>query len=139
VGRHRNQNLPAQRQVVAAEFFQGPLPRPSDLGQYEQAIPGAGERILRQFEEQSSHRRALEAKVVDSNVASERRGIYAATWVTSLFVVGGFVLIGLGQPAPGIGALAWAGVQVSLSFFANIFGRRRELAKKRAQEESTRQ
>jgi len=130
VGRHRDSQVPVQRQVVAAEFFQGPLPRPADLAQYEQALPGAAERILRQFEEQSSHRRALEAKVVDSNVASERRGIYAATWVTSLFVVGGFALIGVGESVPGIGALVWAAAQVSLSFLANILGRRRELRRK---------
>lgn len=135
MSRHRNKQLPVQRQIVSAEYFQGPLPRPADLVQYNAAVPGAADRILHQFEEQSAHRRALETKVVESNVASERRGIYAATWVTTLFVVGGFVLIGVGQSVPGIGALAWGAAQVSGSFMVNILGRRRELRRKQEVEQ----
>jgi uncharacterized membrane protein len=133
--RGRNKQVAVQRQVFAAEFYQGPLPRPSDLVQYNQAVPDGAERILRQFEQQSAHRRSIEAKVVDSNIASERRGVMAATWVTSLFVVGGFVLIAMGQSVAGIGALAWSAAQVSGSFLVNILGRRRELRQKREMEQ----
>jgi uncharacterized membrane protein len=139
MGRHRSSQLPAQRQpqqqVLAAEFFRGPLPRPTDFAHYDQVVPGAGERILHQFEEQSAHRRTLEAKVVDSNIAGERRGTYAATYLASLFVIGGFVLVWLGQSTPGIGALAWAAAQVSGTFIVNILGRRDELRRKREQEQ----
>lgn len=133
--RGRSKQVAVQRQVFAAEFYQGPLPRPADLVQYNNAVPDGAERIMRQFEEQSAHRRTIEGKVVDSNIAGERRGVLAATWVTTLFVVGGFILIGVGQSVAGIGALTWSAAQVSGSFLVNILGRRRELRMKRQMEQ----
>ena len=135
MGRHRGSQLPVQHQVFSAELFYGPLPRPGDLRQYEEAVPGAADRIIRQFEEQSAHRRTLETKVVDSNIEGERRGVVAATFVTALFVLGGFTLIGLGIPQPGIYVLAWAGAQVTGSFIVTILGRRSELRRKREMEQ----
>jgi uncharacterized membrane protein len=138
--RSRNrEQLPVQRQVFSAEFYQGPLPKPTDLAQYNDAVPDGAERILRQFEEQSAHRRSIESKVVDSNIQGERRGIIAATWVTTLFVVGGFVLIATNRAVFGVGALAWAAAQVSSSFILNILGRRRELKQKQGTQQPPKQ
>lgn len=49
---------PSQRAAVihAQMEFSGPLPPPQILGQYDEVLPGAAERILRMAEKQQDHR-----------------------------------------------------------------------------------
>lgn len=56
--------------VVHAQMeFSGPLPPPQILGQYDQVLPGAAERILQMAEKQQNHR-------IDMN----RSGVQRANW-----------------------------------------------------------
>jgi hypothetical protein len=41
---------------VETTSFQGPLPHPQILSQYDQIVPGSAERIISQWESQSRHR-----------------------------------------------------------------------------------
>ncbi len=67
-------NKKIQTQIVSQAFI-GPLPHPVILEQYEKICPGAAERILKMAEEQSNHRRTLEAIVIRSNTRNSFWGI----------------------------------------------------------------
>lgn len=54
------------RQVSMSQSFTGPLPPPEALANYEQASPGAADRILRMAEGQQQHRHGLERQAVSS-------------------------------------------------------------------------
>jgi len=49
-------------------------PFAEDLEAYNRAIPNGGERLFNNFENQSTHRQALENRVVDSNIRQAERG-----------------------------------------------------------------
>lgn len=65
----------------------GPLPTPEDFAGYEEALPGAADRILSMAEEESRHRRGVVDRQVDSDIASEKRGQWLA-FALSLAVLG---------------------------------------------------
>jgi uncharacterized membrane protein len=46
--------------LLLGAWYAGPIPPPSMLREYNEAVPGLGERIVRWVESQSEHRRALE-------------------------------------------------------------------------------
>jgi uncharacterized membrane protein len=46
-------------------YSSGPLPSPDVLERYEFIVPGAGERIVASFEQQSAHRQALERRSIE--------------------------------------------------------------------------
>lgn len=68
-------------QLIAAQYS-GPLPPAQQLERYEHLLPGAADRIIKQWELQTEHRRRLESKVVDSNVAATKRGQWFAALIT---------------------------------------------------------
>lgn len=82
--------------------FSGPLPPPDVLAAYESVGEGFAERIIRQAEEVSEHRRGLEATVVASDVRLQERGQLFAFAVAMTALVGGIGLIALGKPISGI-------------------------------------
>ncbi len=131
----RHRQVAKQEVSYRVEQFSGPLPTPADFQAYDAALPGAAERLMQQFEEQSAHRRSIEGKVVDSNVANERRGLLSATWLMTLFVGGGVYLLATDTGGTaGFLALGYAALQTTLSFIANLLGRRRELKLKQGPE-----
>ena len=56
------------------EFFSGPLPHPDILKKFNEIVPGSAERIIKMTEEQSSHRRELERKVINSDISRSKWG-----------------------------------------------------------------
>lgn len=73
----RVENQASERLLISRSeehYFSGPLPPPEALAQYEQVVPGFGDRLLTTFEAQSAHRIASEAKVIDGNVRAQQRG-----------------------------------------------------------------
>jgi uncharacterized membrane protein len=62
---------PSQREAIihAQLEFSGPLPPPQILGQYDEVLPGAAERILRMAEKQQDHR-----------IGVDQSGIRRANW-----------------------------------------------------------
>ncbi len=73
--------------------FDGPLPHPEILAGYEKILTGAADRILKMAEEQSKHRRELEASVVHSNITNEKNGMKLAFIITVLFIILSGILI----------------------------------------------
>lgn len=83
--------------TVSAVQFSGPLPPPQLLAEYERIVPGSADRLIRQMEDQASHRRSIEKVVVDGNVDAQRCGpIYGALIAVVLVVLAAYALY-LGQ------------------------------------------
>ena len=89
------------RQTTLDARFEGPLPPPSILAQYDQVAPGAAERILGMAERQSSHRIALEARVVSSDVVRSYLGLLLGFVVVIVFGVIAWDLIKDDHTIPG--------------------------------------
>lgn len=100
--------ISARREELLAfrgELFVGPLPHPDLLAGYEDACPGAAERILVMAEKQGDHRRKLEEKIVDGRIIALKRGQVLA-FTLALFVSGiGGYLLAQGQSLTGFGSL----------------------------------
>lgn len=54
--------------------YSGPLPPPDVLKRFDEVVPGSAERIIKMAEEQSTHRKDLERKVIDSDIARSKWG-----------------------------------------------------------------
>jgi len=94
--------------------FSGPLPHPSFLKQYEEVVPGAADRILRQAESQTNHRIDLENKVIDSDIRRADRGLWAGLAVAVISIVGGCALVFAGHD--------WAGATIATATVVSLVG-----------------
>jgi len=65
--------------TTTATSFEGPIPPPQVLQQYNSIVANAAERIIRMAEKQSDHRMDLEKRVVYSNVRKSYVGMGLAT------------------------------------------------------------
>src|SRR5215208_5666614 len=69
---------PTQSPQFVARFqgtvFQGPLPPPEILARYNDAVPGAAERLIQMAERNQDHRQKLETEVIPARARSETRG-----------------------------------------------------------------
>ncbi|HEY3570066.1 MAG TPA: DUF2335 domain-containing protein [Thermoanaerobaculia bacterium] len=118
------------------EFFEGPLPHPGILAEYDRICPGAASRILAMAESQSQHRQELEKLVVLSNCRSQDRGpILGFLLAAGAIAVGGFLILH-GKEVSGLVALTGALVAVVVPF---LYGKRvqrkeREIEEKRREQ-----
>lgn len=87
------QSQPSQAQTLAfsATAYSGPLPPASELREYDLIQPGLADRIVGQWEQQTSHRQELEKIVVNSNVSRAAIG----QWLAFGLALGGMVIAGL--------------------------------------------
>ncbi len=92
----------------------GPLPAPSDLKAYEDIYPGLANRIVTMAEEQSAHRRYLEAKVITSDVRRSWGGLIAALVVAVIGLGGSFIVITMGHD--------WAGATIAGGTLTSLVG-----------------
>jgi uncharacterized membrane protein len=92
-------------QVSRQYSFSGPIPPPEVLEKYNQALPGAAERILSMAEQQSHHRQSIETKVIDSNIFVQKLGPFLGFIVAMTAVVGGIVLILKGKDGYGLASI----------------------------------
>jgi uncharacterized membrane protein len=79
--------------VLVAQSWQGPLPPPEILQGYEDAFPGAAERIFKMAEDQGEHRRELEKQAFGiekegmvRSFAEARLGQILAFAISALFL-----------------------------------------------------
>ncbi len=97
------ENKPKKKRFIVSEAhisFQGPLPHPQILKQYDQVYPGAAKIIFTLVSAQSKHRQELEKKVIASDIQHERLGMYFAFIITVTMIIGGIILIMLGKSVP---------------------------------------
>ena len=62
-----------QLAINYSESHQGPLPDPNTLAKYEQACPGAADRIITRFEKEADHRHAFENQMIQFGAADAER------------------------------------------------------------------
>ena len=67
----RQQHIVEQQQSL---MYVGPLPPSNEFGGYEQALPGAANRILAMAEQESDHRRINEDKIVQHSIKKSGLG-----------------------------------------------------------------
>lgn len=92
---------PRVNELVSSEFFEGPIPHPIILRQYEQISPGAADRILAMAERQSQHRQELEREVVRSDITNEKRGMNYSLIITLGLMLIGAILLYLNRDTAG--------------------------------------
>ena len=100
--RNRTENQPAARQAdvvqgqsveVVAASWEGPLPPPDALRQYNEIVPGAALRILEMAEKQSQHRIEMEKTVIEGDSKRSYMGLVAAFILSAMVIIGGIYLI----------------------------------------------
>ncbi len=75
------------------ETHSGPLPSPETLKEYNEIIKDGGERIMKVFENQSSHRIKLEKRVVGRQTFQSLLGQIFGFIIAITFLLGGLFLV----------------------------------------------
>jgi uncharacterized membrane protein len=91
-------------------MYSGPLPTAGEFKEYEQALPGAADRILSMAEAQAEFRRKTDAKLIEHSIKKSGLGQIFAFIISILSIGAIFASIFLNQPlaavAPAIMALS---------------------------------
>ena len=87
--------------MAVTRAFEGPLPPPDILAQYEEVVPGSAERILRIAEQEAEQRRALVARLVSADVSRARWGLWVGAFVALVAIVAATAMALAGHPWPG--------------------------------------
>lgn len=98
------------------EMYQGPLPSPTMLADYDKVVPGCAEKIIDQFVLQGKHRMKLEERVINSNIMRSNLGLGAGFIIVMSCLIGSFYSTWHGFALTGI-----SGIVVSLGSLAAIF------------------
>jgi len=75
MAKNTRQKQQASQQVVAATqtvtHYQGAVPPPEILRGIDEIVPGAAARLIALAEQESNHRRSLEVKAIEANIAAQ--------------------------------------------------------------------
>jgi uncharacterized membrane protein len=122
---------------VHQESFSGPLPPPSILAAYNKIIPDGADRILQMAERQGLHRESLESRVVDGNLASQRRGSWFAFLIMLAAILGGLYVLSRGESLGGLTTIIVAtGGQIGIFIYSRREQRRERIEKSAAMAKS---
>ena len=90
-------SLPAhvRTSVLEAASFSGPLPPPSEFGEYNRVHPGSADRILAMAENEQQHRISTERTALAASVRSSKLGQYFG-FALAVFCIGGGVFLATG-------------------------------------------
>lgn len=114
-------NVEIRAEVTA--LWSAPLPRPEVLAEYNQAFPGCAERIVAMAEEQSRHRRTMEATIVRGNVYSQKVGLWLGFFLALIVISCGAWLVYSGRAGWGAGLITLPLVSLVSVF---VFGKREQ-------------
>lgn len=89
-------NQPSHAVVAQFASYEGPIPPPEVLAQYNEIAPDTVDRILKMAEKEQDARHYLQKTVIDSGVEQSRRGLNYGFWISIVFGVisGGLTLLG---------------------------------------------
>jgi len=96
-----SRTVAARVQMSQSMTFQGPIPPPEILRQYNDIIPDGADRILKMAEAQSAHRIELEAIVIKGDDRRADRGLTTGFTVCVLVLVLSFIIVMYGHDAAG--------------------------------------
>ena len=84
------------------------LPDPEDVAKFEQLYEGATEIIFEQYQKQGNHRRQMEAKVIEGNVAQQKWAPIIGLVIVLVAIGAGVFLTLRGFDASGLAAIITA-------------------------------
>ena len=126
MAKKKQEKQPSIIQQSVAAAFQGPLPLPSHLREYDEIVPGAAERILAMAEKQSVHRRDLEAYVTRGDGHRAWAGLVIGGMLAAGCIGGGIWLVSLGQSSGGIAIATSTVATLAAVFVYGTQSRRKE-------------
>jgi len=112
----------------------GPLPPPEDLKGYNDALPGAADRILTMAEGEQKHRHGMEERDLKYRASLIGLGQILGFILGLAAIVGGIVLLALGKNIAGFGTLILAVASLTGAF---LYGRRQPRSAKVASAQSS--
>ena len=124
--------------VATSTSWEGPLPPPAVLQQYEDVLPGSAKDIFQRSEKQSDHRMRMESAVILGDARRSDVGlVFAFILALTIIILAFYVMIWV-NPWAGVTALS-----VDIAVIAGIFvygtnSRRRERERKAADANSRR-
>ena len=116
-------NAPDQQRAetpasLSIQSYEGPLPPPEYLRQYEEAIPGAGQKIVDMMVEQANHRAEVERNLVGSVAWLIRAAPIFNILMGILVVAGGLGAIQMGEVVLGRLIFGVGGLQAIVAIIA---------------------
>ena len=97
-----NQHNPGRVIVRQSSTFSGPLPPPETLREFNEIVPGAAERIIKMAEGQFEHRKELERKVIDSDIARSKWGQILGFFIAIFGITASGIISIYGNPIGGV-------------------------------------
>ncbi len=79
-------------QVLVSQRFQGPLPHPKHLREYEDISPGLADRIVTMAEKTLDHNIEMESKSLFAEIKDRERGMWLGAGIMALLVLGAIVV-----------------------------------------------
>jgi uncharacterized membrane protein len=92
--------------LTVEQSWAGPLPAPSVLGQYEQILPGAAERILMMAETAATGEIRILEKQSDAEIEAAKRGQLLAAGLTVCAMIGSAGFFAVGNTVAGVAFLS---------------------------------
>ena len=107
---------PENGTIVSMEHYEGAIPHPKLMKEWEELVPGSAKSIFRHFEQQSEHRIESEKKVVRANNFKLYVGPIFA-FIIAMTAVGGGIYISVTQQVVVGGLLSFSGLATIIAPF----------------------
>nr|WP_226950089.1 DUF2335 domain-containing protein [Rhodococcus rhodochrous] len=105
---------------IRQEGWSGPLPRPSDLAEYEAILPGLANRIVAMAETTVDTQSVVERTLATGDVEAVRRGQYLSSAIVVACVAGAIIAAVNDLPWASIGFLVPAVVQFAPKLIRSV-------------------
>lgn len=84
VAQRQSSRVPTQGQQVIQQVhqfqYQGQIPPPSLLRDFDEIVPGTSVKLIQWAEDETAHRRKMESQAQEANIASQRRQLEIAAY-----------------------------------------------------------
>lgn len=94
--RQSNQPTQAPQNKIVSQHWNGPLPPPAALADFDRIIPNGAERIMAMVETEQAHRIEYESKRLEALTSDTIRGQYIGMGISILALVGAGVTAWMG-------------------------------------------
>ncbi|HEX8245691.1 MAG TPA: DUF2335 domain-containing protein [Longimicrobium sp.] len=118
--------------MALAAYFAGPLPAPEVLFEYDQALDGTADRIIRMAEREAEHRHHVELQLVAIQARNSTLGIASGLVLGLAGVLGGVFAVVHGADGAGAGVALTALTALVGVFVTQRRTQRREAAESQA-------
>lgn len=90
--------LASNGDIVVAEHYEGAIPHPQTLAEYDRIVPGSATDIINDFKENTKTIRNLKTKELELTAARDKRGQYMAFFLGILIILLAAYALSLNQP-----------------------------------------